>query len=279
MIATILLAMLLTVNDTDASLFVRTDSLQVQEFFTERKDMYNKMGHHGPAVETAYMALRLYFNNSGAIDVYSKSGRELELRKFHWYPNAAQMAQGAGCDEYYVGKTLGLGGIALWDGKDIVKLVATKGRRAKVGRTARGHYAELIHYGVPYKSSLVDVSVRIDVREGTRDAFVTARSLDGTKVCFVTGVNFNKGAVIETSDGHISVWGVHPANVSTNPIPLGAGMCYRKDCFSPIDYPGMKAVVSKPCTRIRTRIVSASTKENQLNRADSFAEYVRKMKL
>lgn len=34
MIATILLAMLLTVNDTDASLFVRTDSLQVQEFFT-----------------------------------------------------------------------------------------------------------------------------------------------------------------------------------------------------------------------------------------------------
>ena len=121
---------------TATSLFWRSDSLQVKEIVSEQAVQYNFVGHHGAAVENSMCALRIYFNDSGAIDVYSKSGAQMELLKYHWYPTAKQMAEeGAGCDEYLVGKTVGLGGIALWDGEKEVKLVATKGRTARVGQT------------------------------------------------------------------------------------------------------------------------------------------------
>lgn len=58
---------------TASSLFLRSDSLQVKELVSETADMYKKVGHHGPAVENSHMALRIYFNNSGAIDLYSKN--------------------------------------------------------------------------------------------------------------------------------------------------------------------------------------------------------------
>ena len=98
---------------TASSLFWRADSLQRKEIVSEQAVQYNFVGHHGPAVENSRCALRIYFNDSGAIDVYSKSGAQMELLKYHWYPTEKQMAEeGAGCDEYLVGRTVGLGGIA-----------------------------------------------------------------------------------------------------------------------------------------------------------------------
>ncbi|MBQ2448269.1 MAG: DUF4861 family protein, partial [Bacteroidales bacterium] len=71
---------------TDISLFWRSDSIQVSEIFSPEGDLYRKVGHHGPAVENDYMALRIYFNHSGSIDVYSKQKPQLELATAHWYP-------------------------------------------------------------------------------------------------------------------------------------------------------------------------------------------------
>ena len=136
---------------TATSLFWRSDSLQVNEIVSETGDQYRKVGHHGPAIENSHMILRLYFNDSGAIDLYSKSGRGMELERYLWYPDAEQQAAGAGVDGYIVGKTVGCGGIALWDGEKEVKLVATKGRTARVGDTKKGSYVEMIAYGVEYK--------------------------------------------------------------------------------------------------------------------------------
>ena len=115
----ILLVCVTASAQTAHSLFWRSDSLQVDEIVSETANQYKKVGHHGPAVENSHMALRLYFNDSGAIDVYSKSGRGMELEHYLWYPTSIQQTEnGAGCDEYRVGKTVGLGGIALWDGED-----------------------------------------------------------------------------------------------------------------------------------------------------------------
>ena len=156
---------------TAKSLFWKKDGIQVEEIVSEKADQYNKVGHHGPAVENPYMALRIYFNDSGAIDVYSKSGRGMELEKYRWYPDSlARAAYGAGCDEYMVGKTVGLGGIALWDGEKVVRLAATKGRTARVGDTKNGSYAEMIAYGVPYNGDSLDVSIRIDMKAKSREA-------------------------------------------------------------------------------------------------------------
>ena len=263
---------------TATSLFWRADSLQVKEIVSEQAVQYSFVGHHGPAVENSRCALRIYFNDSGAIDVYSKSGVQMELEKYHWYPTARQMAEeGAGCDEYLVGKTVGLGGIALWDGEKEVKLVATKGRTARVGRIRGGSFAEIIAYGVLYKGEPVDVSIRVEMKDNSRVAKVIATELGGRKVQFLTGVNFHPGETVEYGRKYISAWGVHPADVSQNPCELGGGMWFRPGRFlAPEKTADMVRIISKPASRITTRVVAASVKESELNTAEKFAAYMRK---
>ncbi|MBR1487537.1 MAG: DUF4861 family protein [Bacteroidales bacterium] len=263
---------------TATSLFWRSDSLQVKEIVSEQAVQYNFVGHHGAAVENSMCALRIYFNDSGAIDVYSKSGAQMELLKYHWYPTAKQMAEeGAGCDEYLVGKTVGLGGIALWDGEKEVKLVATKGRTARVGQIKGGSYAEMIAYGVMYKGEPVDISIRVEMKDNSRVAKVVATELGGRKVQFLTGVNYHKGETVEFGKKYISVWGIHPADVSQNPCELGGGMWFKPRKFlAPEQTADMVRIISKPASRIETQVVAASIKEDQLNSAEKFAAYMRK---
>ena len=263
---------------TASSLFWRSDSLQVNEIVSEKANEYKTVGHHGPAVENSHMALRLYFNDSGAIDVYSKNGRGMELLNYKWYPTAADQADhAAGCDEYKVGKTVGLGGIALWDGEKEVKLVATKGRTARVGQTKKGSFAEIIAYGVLYKGEKVDISIRIDMTEKTRLAVVTAKELSGKKVQFLTGVNYHEGQSVKFAENYISVWGVHPADVSASPIPIGAGLFFSDKTFPQIEKTeNMVRIISKPAAEVKTKIVSASTKEAELNTSKRFETFMAK---
>ena len=260
-----------------SSLFWRADSVQVKEIVSDKAVQYNFVGHHGPAVENSHCALRLYFNDSGAIDVYSKSGKQMELLKYLWYPTEKQQQEeGAGCDEYLGGRTVGLGGIALWDGEKEVKLVATGGRTARVGQTKGGSYAEIIAYGVEYMGDKVDVSIRIDVSDKSRVATVSARELNGKKVQFLTGVNYQKGEEVIYGRKYIAVWGVHPADVSASPSPLGAGMWFKPSKFESIEKTGdMVRLISKKTSLISTRIVAASTKEEELDTRDKFFEYMR----
>ncbi len=261
---------------TASSLFLRADSLQVKEIVAETADMYKKVGHHGPAVENSHMALRIYFNNSGAIDLYSKNGRGMELLKYKWYPTEKdQEENGAGCDEYMVGKTVGFGGIALWDGESEVKLVATGGRTARVGDTSKGSYAEMIAYGVPYKGDTVDISIRIDMFAKKREATVTATELSGKKVQFLTGVNYHEGERVSMGEGWVSVWGVHPANVSVDPKPVGAAILYNAKKFESVTKTeNMVRLVSFPASSVSTKLIGASTKEAELNSAKRFEAYV-----
>lgn len=263
---------------TASSLFWRSDSLQVNEIVSAQAVQYTFVGHHGPAVENSHYALRIYFNDSGAIDLYSKSGKQMELRKYLWYPTEEQQAdEGAGCDEYLVGRTVGLGGIALWDGREEVKLVATKGRTARVGEIKGGSFAEMIAYGVEYKGELVDISIRVEMKNKSRVAKVIATELNGKDVQFLTGVNYPKDADVEYGTKYISVWGVHPADVSADPSPIGAGMWFKPGKTVMIEQtPDMVRIVSKPCSQFSTEVVAASVKEDELNTAEKFAAYMRK---
>ena len=270
------IAPVLAQAQTASSLFLRADSLQVKEIVAETADMYKKVGHHGPAVENSHMALRIYFNNSGAIDLYSKNGRGMELLKYKWYPTEKdQEENGAGCDEYMVGKTVGFGGVALWDGESEVKLVATGGRTARVGDTSKGSYAEMIAYGVPYKGDTVDISIRIDMFAKKREATVTATELSGKKVQFLTGVNYHEGERVSMGEGWVSVWGVHPANVSVDPKPVGAAILYNAKKFESVTKTeNMVRLVSFPASSVSTKLIGASTKEAELNSAKRFEAYV-----
>ena len=265
-------------SQTAYSLFSKADSVQVTEIVSENADMYKKVGHHGPAVENSHYALRLYFNDSGAIDVYSKCGRGMELRHYKWYPSAEAQSQGAGCDEYYVGKTLGLGGFALRDGDTLVHLAATKGRTARVGETKKGAFAELVSYGVPYGKDTVDVSVRIDMDSKGRVSVITAKELSGKKVQFMTGINYHDGQTVKCGDGFMYAWGPHPADVSQNPVAIGAGMFFNTSDYSPIEVLDDMLVIytAGPVSEAVVKVVAASSKEAEINNAKRLESFMSK---
>lgn len=266
---------LISSAQTASSLFWRSDSLQVAEIVSEVGNQYNKVGHHGPAVENSHMALRIYFNDSGAVDLYSKSGRGMELEEYLWYPDTTQVAAGAGYDEYIVGKTVGFGGIALWDGENEVKLVATKGRTARVGKTKKGSFAEMIAYGVEYMGSYVDISMRIDVSDKDRSATMTAEELSGKDVMFLTGVNYHEGQKVSYGDGYISVWGRHPVKNIDTPAAIGAGILFSDKVFPAVEKTdNIVRVISKPVSKVKTTLLGASSKEAELNSAKRFESYI-----
>ena len=259
------------------SQFRRSDSLQVAEVFSPVGNEVNAMGHHGPAVENRFMALRFYFDGRGAIDVYSKSGKiDNELGRWLWYPSVeAQAEEGAGCDEYYVGKTVGLGGVRLWDGEQEVRLDATAGRRSIVGRTEHGAFMEMISYGVPCQEDTVDVSVRVDVTDRDRWALVTVRELNGKPLRFATGINYHPGSQIRQGEGWLAVWGEHPADVSSHPAPIGGAIRFDLEQFPEVEDTGTAfRLISKPLPSFSTRIAAASTRENKLNTAERFFAFV-----
>ena len=272
--AVLLLAFEDAYAQTAKSLFWRSDSLQVVEIISDVPDKCSDVGHNGPAVENSHIALCLYFNDSGAIDLYSIRGRGMELNRYHWYPSAdAREAGGAGCDVYEVGGTLGFGGFALWDGENVIRLEATKGRTARVGDAKRGSYAEIIAYGVPDIGDMVDVSIRIDVSAKTRDAAVTATELSGKKIQFVSGLNHHPGQKVTSGEEYISVWGDHPGDGID--ITVGAGLRFSQKDFPTLEKTDdMVRIISRPASQVRTTLTGASVMEAELNSAKRFEAYI-----
>lgn len=259
---------------TDCSLFWKNEKYrQVREISYDGISGYRQVGHHGPAVENSHMAARIYMNGKGGIDIYSKTGkRSPELRQYKWYPDAAQRTgENAGCDEYYVGRTVGLGGIWLWDGEKAVLPVPTGKMLARDGKTKDGAWMEVIAYGVEYKGGKVDISIRVDVTEGSRRAKVTATELNGRKVQFLTGVNYPSGAKTYIGKNCLAAWGVHPADVSSEPCEIGGGMWFKPSAFcKPEDTGTQLQIISRPAAGITTEIISASIKEEDLGSAEKF---------
>lgn len=267
---------------TDVSLFMKSDHVQRAVVDTTLDNLYKPIGHHGPAVENSYMALRLYFKAGCAVDVYSKNRPSLELRKFGWYPTEADIAAGAGCDEYRVGKTTGLGGFSLWDGERQILLEGTEGRRAEVRKTKDGAEMSMLVRGVTYKGVKVDIKVSVKVWDDSRLAEISAECVSGQKVTFMSGVNFHPGQQMRIADGRVAVWGVHPADVVKNPLPIGAGLTYSTKAWDGLfvdNELGFAAIrTRKPVAKASVKVVAACSREDALNTCAKFFGYVFSLK-
>lgn len=264
-------------NNTDASLYMKADKISyLTDIGSESGDLYSTIGHHGPAVENEWMALRIYFSDKVAIDVYNKAKKGLELKAAHWYPTPEQQKEGWGADYYKVGATVGLGGVRLWDGEKVVPLNPVTNRLAHVGKTATTSYMEMISRGVPYKGKKVDIKVRVTVFSGKREAKVEAFSLNGEKVQFVTGVNYFKGFETKKGNNYIAVWGTHPEDVAAEVVGIGAAIKYNpKDYVKNTDDGTQYLLISKPAKYLTTEIVSASAKENEINNLEKLETYMK----
>jgi hypothetical protein len=265
-------------NNTDTSLYMKSDKITyLTDIGSETGDLYKTIGHHGPAVENEWMALRIYFSDKVAIDVYSKAKPGLELKKANWYPTPEQQKEGWGADYYKVASTVGLGGVKLWDGEKVVPLNPVTNRLARVGKTDTTSWMEMISRGVPYKGKKVDILVRVTVFSGKREAKVEAVSLSGEKVQFATGINYFKDFGTKKGTNYIAVWGKHPEDVAAEIVEIGAAIMYNpKDYEKTTDDGTQYLLISKPAKTLETKIISSSARESELNTLDKLEAYIKK---
>ena len=264
-------------NNTDTSLYMKSDKITyLTDIGSETGDLYKTIGHHGPAIENEWMALRIYFSDKVAIDVYSKAKPGLELKKANWYPTPEQQKEGWGADYYKVANTVGLGGVKLWDGEKVVSLNPVTNRLARVGKTDTTSWMEMISRGVPYKGKKVDILVRVTVFSGKREAKVEAISLTGEKVQFATGINYFKDFETKKGTNYIAVWGKHPEDVAAEVVAIGAAIIYNpKDYEKNTDDGTQYLLISKPTKNLETKIISSSTRETELNTLDKLEAYIK----
>jgi hypothetical protein len=264
-------------NNTDTSLYMKSDKITyLTDIGSESGDLYKTIGHHGPAVENEWMALRIYFSDKVAIDVYNKAKAGLELRKANWYPTPEQQKEGWGADYYKVAATSGLGGVKLWDGEKVVPLNPVTNRLARVGKTDTTSWMEMISRGVPYKGKKVDILVRVTVFSGKREAKVEASSLSGEKVQFVTGVNYFKEFQTKKGANYIAVWGKHPEDVAAEIVEVGAAIMYNPKDYVKTDDDGTQyLLISKPTKHLETKIISSCARETELNTLDKLEAYIK----
>lgn len=277
LVAILLLLQTQAQNKTDISLFMRSDSLQQAEISSESGDLYSTIGHHGPAIENEWMALRIYFSEKAAIDVYSKAKAQLELHEKEWYPSAKEQKQGWGADYYKAGETVGLGGVRLWDGEKVVKLNPVSNRTARVVKESNCSYMEMLSEDVPYLGRKVDVLVRVTVYSGERNAKVEAFALTDEPVQFVTGVNYHKGQETYNTDGLIASWGLHPEDVAAELVEIGAAIIYSPADFTETKDDGTQfLLISKPGKQLKTWVSSACGREPEINTMKKFISFLEK---
>ncbi len=263
-------------NMTDISLQWKDSANQSSSISSETGNLYKVVKHHGPAVENEWMGLRLYFDHKVSVDVYNKTRRGLELKEGGWYPTVEQQKEGWGADQYKVGKTVGMGGIHLWDGEKEVLPDPVKMRTARVKKEGNISYMEMLSEGIPYKGDTVDLLVRVTVFSGIRAAKVEAFALCDMPVQFFTGVNYHPATEVREGDNYIATWGVHPEDVAAFQLNIGAGIMYNPaDFVQKIKEPSQVVLISKPGKYLETWIVSASEKDPDLNTFDKFFEFVK----
>ena len=262
-------------NQTDISLFMRSDSSYTHEISSESGDLFLSIGHHGPAIENQWMALRIYFDFKSAIDVYSKEKPQLVLKKTKWYPNEKMQNEGWGADYYKAGTTVGLGGIRLWDQDKEIFLNPVSKRTARVVKESNMSYMEMLSEGVPYGNDSVDILVRVSVFSNSRNATVEAFALCDQDVQFATGINYHKGTELINQEGLYATWGIHPEDVASRQLNIGGAILFDpSDYVQTVDDGKQILLISKPCKQLKTRVTATSELDQELDTKEKFIAFL-----
>lgn len=263
-------------HETDCSLYLKKNpAVQLDEVSSEKGDLYHTVGHHGPAVENDYFALRLYFSKKVAIDAYNKQKPGMELKKYEWYPKPEEQKKNAGADYYKVSNTVGLGSVKLWDGEKIVFLDPVSKRTARVKKGPDCSYMEMLSEGVSYKGHKVDILIRVTAYNSLREAKVEAFALSGEPVQFITGINYHKTTHLVTEKNYIYTWGIHPEDVASEQINIGAAIIFNPEEYvKRIDTGNQSMLITKPTKYTSHWVTTACEKEKKLNTETKFKNYV-----
>ncbi|MBQ8915575.1 MAG: DUF4861 family protein [Alistipes sp.] len=159
--------------------------------FSFKDDMYRKLHHHGPAIESERAAYRVYFDKKQTIDTYGKKQEQLELRRSMWYSTPEQLAEGFGHDNLRVFGSIGVGVLKGWDAEQgMPHITDFKRREARV--VAKGPVRAIMEMRVEgwrYCGRELNMTSRYIIYAGHSDVVVENR-LEGDfeGLTFVTGV-------------------------------------------------------------------------------------------
>lgn len=94
-------------------------------------DTYNAIYGHGAMMENEYWGMRLYMDHRQSIDLFGKSGKELELHLTNFYSTREDLEMGRGCDILWAGQSVAAGSFrGFTDGKTCyVDSVSARGQR------------------------------------------------------------------------------------------------------------------------------------------------------
>ena len=184
--------------------------------FSFKDDMYRKLHHHGPAIESEKAAYRVYFDKKQTIDTYGKKKEQLELRRSMWYSTPEQLAEGFGHDNLRVFGSIGVGVLKGWDPeKGMIHITDFKRREARV--LAKGPVRAIMEMAVEgwnYCGRELTMTSRYIIYAGHSDVQVENRiEGDHKGLTFVTGVMKMAGTSVRRDERAVSQIGVdHPEN-------------------------------------------------------------------
>lgn len=160
--------------------------------FSFKDDMYRKLHHHGPAIESEMGAYRVYFDKKQTIDTYGKKNKQLELRRSMWYSTPEQIEnEGFGHDNLRVFGSIGVGVLKGWDPeKGMIHITDFKRREARV--LAKGPVRAIMEMEVEgwnYAGRELNMTSRYTIYAGHSDV-VVENFIEGDYegLTFVTGV-------------------------------------------------------------------------------------------
>lgn len=259
---------------TATSLALKVDELQIETVESEDGDLYRNLLHHGPAVENLWVAYRIYFNNYLSVDILSKFEPRLELAVSKWYGSKSPelAARNFGKDNYKVGKTVGLGGIRLWDpekgdrGQVVFLDVSadTKSKRAVRVKNQNGSSSIILtNSTIPYQGELLDIDVELTVFDGKRHALINVEVKDDKRVQFVTGlVIHDKLKAVIANENYLLTWGNYDSPAADAVFDVGAGLVFNPEDIAKLEKSDEEMLlVTKPLKRFRYLISSANEKE------------------
>lgn len=263
-------------ENTAASMYLKKDkNTQLDYIESKSGNLFSKLGHHGPAIENQWYALRLYFSRKTAIDVYSKAKPGLELAEKKWYPSKKEQLAGWGADYYKVGNTVGLGGVKLWNGEKVLDLHPVDLRSARVTVYDDSTSIDMISEGVPYRGKKLNIKVCVTVYSSKREAKVEAFSMTGEPVQFVTGINYFKNLETRTGENYALTWGIHPEDVAAEKVKVGAGIILQKAVIEQqLDDGKQLLFITKPVQSFSSRIASFNAREDGIDSFESFEKQV-----
>ena len=182
------------VSRVNAQMWWKNEDKSLSErdtLFSFKDDMYRKLHHHGPAIESEKAAYRVYFDKKQTIDTYGKKTEQLELRRSMWYSTPEQLAEGFGHDNLRVFGSIGVGVLKGWDAeKGMPHITDFKRREARV--VAKGPVRAIMEMRVEgwnYCGRELNMTSRYILYAGHSDVVVQNR-LEGNfeGLTFVTGV-------------------------------------------------------------------------------------------